>query len=146
MRIHAAGLLALAALAALGCGGAARRAAAGAREYRGFYWAAFEEQRFVPCDSVAASPVPWRASAVRPGWWVTWAPGPEPEAPEAAGPDFRDLGHLRGSYVRWRAVLSPPGGYGHMGVWRRELRVVEALEDRAPADADCRAAPGRPAG
>lgn len=41
-------------------------------------------------------------------------------------------------YVRWRATVTGPGSYGHMGVGMYKMRVERVLEAREPGENDCR--------
>ena len=92
--------------------------------HEGGFVSGFETSAFYPCGSDEQ-------------WWVVadsaaWA---ELHAPSAR----IDSGGYRTvtAFVRVRGRVSPPGEYGHVGAYDRELEVSEVLEVRAPGTAEC---------
>lgn len=89
--------------------------------YSGFVEFGFESQSFRPCGG-------------GPQWWLMGPALPElsQRYQELAGAHYQPL------YAELQAVLSEPGNYGHMGVYEREMEVVEvvALDIQGPADCD----------
>lgn len=102
-------------------------AACGTRSdvFAGRYESGFETSAFHPCGSEEQ-------------WWVTadsaaWARLHEPPA------RVDSVGYLEAvAFVRLRGRRSPPGEYGHVGAYDRELTVTEVLEVRPPEEAECR--------
>lgn len=107
----------VAGLLAAGCGSRADL-------HAGRYESGFETSAFYPCGSDEQ-------------WWVTadsaaWA---RLHAPPAR---IDSAGYLEAvAFVRLRGRVSPPGEYGHVGAYDRELRVSEVLEVRAPEEGEC---------
>jgi len=104
-------------------------------EFRGHYTSGFESSDFTPCQPLE----PLDGTAYEGQQQFVWV-------------EFSDEGfktdHHRwpdpGSdpypsvYVRWRATVTGPGGYGHLGVGMYQMRVERILEVRKPTESDCR--------
>lgn len=107
----------LAAVLATGCGSPADI-------HAGRYESGFETSAFYPCGSDEQ-------------WWVTadsaaWARLHSPPA------RVQSAGHLEAvAFVRLRGRASPPGEYGHVGAYDREIRVDEVIEVTAPEEGKC---------
>lgn len=107
---------ALAVLAA-GCGSPADL-------HAGRYESGFETSAFYPCGSDEQ-------------WWVTadsvaWARLHSPPA------RVDSSGYLEAvAFVRLRGRVSPPGEYGHVGAYDREIRVGAVMEVTAPEKGEC---------
>ena len=108
--------------AAVSCGGGAREDGAPGGEIEGHYVAGEEVSSFVPCG-MAADPDYGN------GYWLTHS--------EEVGRRYRAfvdrLSSARGTvypkvYVRFRGKLSPPGHYGHLNAYEREVTVTELLD------------------
>jgi hypothetical protein len=91
-------------------------------EFEGFYTSGFEVASFIPGEMIGDP-----NQGV--GYWVNGTP----ELYE----QYTALVQSRGSdpisgyipvYVRFKGELSPPGNYGHLGAYEREVTVTELLE------------------
>jgi hypothetical protein len=93
-------------------------------EFSGYYTSGFEVSSFVPCGNPTAEP------GYGVGYWLS----SEPEAGfyEQYSEISAQVSPPPGGYVtvftRFRGRLSPPGSYGHLGAYSREVTVVEVLE------------------
>jgi hypothetical protein len=92
-------------------------------EFRGYYTSGFEVSSFVPC---ASGDVPGYGA----GYWLN----SEPESGfyDQYSQLSQSVNPPPGGYVtvftRFRARLSPPGSYGHLGAYSHEITVTEVLE------------------
>ena len=84
----------------------------------------FEIASFVPCAPLDAPDEP---PGYGQGYWLSADPGVELYAAyhAAVGEDYLP------AYVHVTGRLSPPGQYGHLGAYTRELTVTEILEINA---------------
>jgi hypothetical protein len=90
------------------------------REYAGIYGAGFEVSSFVTgtllCPGYAV------------GWWL-WPDKAFVDRFEALYPPEADPPNdYQRVYTRFRGALTPPGHYGHLGSYARQVTVVELLE------------------
>lgn len=102
-------------LLATGCAKATEPAAL---RYEGHYSWGFEVNGFQPCGSSES-------------WWVTEG-DLHARYRQVAGRDYEPV------YVVLRGEAGPPGKFGHLGAYARELAVREVVEMRAARDGDCR--------
>ena len=84
--------------------------------FKGYYVSGFERSEFRP----------------RQRWWLSGA---------IEGCPFLDFNQKRYSpwrqtYLELKGVLSPPGQYGHLGAYNRELTIVETVSCRPPAEGE----------
>lgn len=83
-------------------------------EYSGYFTSGFEVSSFVPCGSAEQ-------------WWL--GAGPESgfydQYLEVIGPD---AGEYVTVFVRFSGTVSPPGSYGHLGAYSREVTAETVLE------------------
>jgi len=103
-------------------------------EFRGHYTYGFESSDFTPCEEKLER-LDGTAYGGEAQWvWVeSFAPGAEkgvkwPKPNDRYYPKY---------YVRWRATVTGPGSYGHMGVGMYQMRVERVLEVREPRANDC---------
>lgn len=96
------------------------------RLLRGHYFTGFEASGFIACGDTAAAYVPSPGDAFR--FMLT---RPEYDPPGDQPPPAGKV------YVEWRAAYSAAGHYGHLGVYRRELRVDSLYVVRAESPTDC---------
>jgi hypothetical protein len=99
-------------------------------EFEGFYTAGFEVSSFVPCGD------PGQPGYGK-GYWLMGTAefverynalvGFSGQAPRRAHAPI---------YVRFKGDLSPPGSHGHLGMYEREVTVIELLE--MSRDGKCR--------
>jgi hypothetical protein len=85
--------------------------------YEGFYTWGFEVNAFQPCGSEES-------------WWVT--EGDLSARHREIAQDYQPV------FVVLAGEAGPPGKYGHMGAYSREIAVKEVLEMRAAREADCK--------
>jgi hypothetical protein len=94
-------------------------------EFRGYYTAGFEVSSFVACEEAGAG-----GPGYGEGWWLS----SEPESGfyETYDEISSQVSPPAGGYVTvftvFRGRLSPPGSYGHLGAYSREVTVVELEE------------------
>ena len=104
-------------------------------EFRGHYTFGFESSDFRPCEGKLER----LTGTVYDGdpQWV-WVESFAPDAvKEVKWPKGNDP-YYPNYYVRWRATVTGPGSYGHMGVGMYQMRVERVLEVRDPRDNDCK--------
>lgn len=89
----------------------------------GHYVTGFETSEFVPCAPEHANERWWLAgdSAVYPALQ---------DAAYGAVPADERKGRTGRAFVRLRGRITPPGRYGHMGAYEREIEVAEVLDAR----------------
>jgi hypothetical protein len=103
-------------------------------EFRGHYVSGWETSDFVPCkpfevlDNTAYQGEKQSA-------WVEFLPGAL-EAAEKRWPDRGDESYPE-VFVRWRASITGPGSYGHLGASNYLMRVQRVLEVRRSGARDC---------
>jgi len=91
------------------------------RLFKGYYVAGFERSEFRP------------ASDLEQRWWLS---GGIENCPfldfnqERYGPLWRQ------TYLELQGILSPPGQYGHLGAYERELTIVKTISCRPPRDGE----------
>ncbi|MFI5119276.1 MAG: hypothetical protein ACHQM4_02635 [Thermoanaerobaculia bacterium] len=92
--------------------------------FDGHWTFGFEQSSFVACGAAER-------------WWLdtgkSTLPAQRkaalgPNAPEGRGPIL---------FIHVRGRLSPPGHYGHLGAYPRELEITEATDVRLPVPTDC---------
>jgi len=88
--------------------------------FSGRYTIGFETSEFIPCGK-----------EVR--WWLT---GNLSAINAMLSPSSG--GGMQTVFIRVTGRLSPPGRYGHLGAYKRELTVDRVLRARAPRPSDCR--------
>lgn len=104
-------------------------------EFRGHYTSGFESSDFTPCEKKLERLDGTAYEAENQYVWVeAFAPG---AAKGIKWPKQNDP-YYPNYYVRWRATVTGPGSYGHMGVGMYEMRVERALEVREPRADDCK--------
>jgi len=92
-------------------------------EFAGYYTNGFEVSAFVPCEESGAT-------GSGEGWWLGADPGInfyEQYSAIAASVNPPAGGYVT-VFVRFRGTASPPGNYGHLGAYSREVTVHEVLE------------------
>lgn len=89
-----------------------------AERHRGLYTWGFEVSGFQPCGSSES-------------WWVT-AGDLYPRYREVATADYQPV------YVEVTGEVGPPGRYGHMGAYSREIAVRDVAVMRPLREGDCR--------
>jgi hypothetical protein len=102
--------------AVAGCSSAPKEVSLAGEVYRGHFVDGFEVSSFQPCGSAEE-------------WWMD----PNDELYRATNYRFSH-GTV---YLEVRGHVSPPGHYGHLGVYRRELTVRRVLLAREPTANDC---------
>lgn len=85
--------------------------------YEGFYAWGFEVSSFQPCENDES-------------WWVTGGDLTS-RYREIATQDYQPV------FVVLAGEAGPPGSYGHMGAYSREIAVREVLEMRPVREGDC---------
>jgi len=91
-------------------------------EFEGYYASGFEVSSFVPCG-IAEN------ASYGNGYWLTGTTEFYDQyyaLIQSSGFD-QSTGYLS-VYVRFKGELSPPGHYGHLGAYEREVTVTELLE------------------
>ena len=105
-------------------------------EFRGHYRGGFEASDFTPCAAFENLKGTAYEGSRRTSAWVSFS--------EAARAQFRPTGGSAddpdnpGAFVRWRATVTGPGSYGHLGVAMYDMLVTDILEMRAATPTDCR--------
>ncbi|GAB4579990.1 MAG: hypothetical protein Fur0022_27290 [Anaerolineales bacterium] len=92
-------------------------------EFEGYYSSGFEVSAFVPCDGGEPAP------GFVPGYWLNGTSDFYDQYDALV--ESSDHDPITGSlsvYVRFNGELSPPGHYGHLGAYEREITVTELLE------------------
>jgi len=84
--------------------------------FRGVFFYGFETSDFRVCGS---NEIWWASGNLKPLIDVTPAPG------------------SRGVYAEIQGELSPPGSYGHLGMYPREIEIRKVRRVLAVAEADC---------
>ena len=92
-------------------------------EFEGTYSNGFEVSAFVPCEGVSPGP------GYAPAYWLSGTT----EFHEQYTALVQSSGHDPSTgylsvYVRFKGELSPPGSYGHLSAYEREITVTELLE------------------
>ncbi|MBA3968719.1 MAG: hypothetical protein H0X52_01300 [Gemmatimonadetes bacterium] len=82
--------------------------------FSGFYEVGWEKEAFRPCGTQEE-------------WW-SWSTGKIIEE------DPRGWGR---AFVVLEGEVSPPGSYGHLGQYRREIVITRVIEVRAAPGAEC---------
>ncbi len=103
-------------------------------EFRGHYTMGFESSDFTPCEQELERLEGTEYEGETQYVWV-----------ESFGPDaLKGIKWPKGNdpsyptfYVRWRATITGPGSYGHLGVGMYEMRVDRVLELRKSRGNDC---------
>ena len=103
-------------------------------EFRGHYIPGFESSDFTPCEQKLERLDGTAYEGQTQDVWV-----------ESFGPDaLKGIKWPKGNdpyypkfYVRWRATITGPGSYGHLGVGMYEMRVERVLELRESRGNDC---------
>lgn len=104
-------------------------------EFRGHYVYGFESSDFTPCD-VKLERLDGTAYENEQQW--VWVQSFASDATEGIKwPEPNDKYYPK-YYVRWRATVTGPGSYGHMGVGMYQMRVERVLEVREPGADDCK--------
>ena len=106
-------------------------------EFRGHYTSGFESSDFTPCggkiEQLAGTAYEQEKQYV---WVEDFArdafKGIRVKNSEKLDKDYPTV------YVRWRATLTGPGSYGHLGVGMYKMWVEKVLETRLPEPGDCR--------
>jgi len=91
--------------------------------FRGYYTKGSEVSVFSPCGR-------------RELWWVTGHS--EPLLAAVTSPRGLVGGTI---YTEFTGELSPPGSFGHLGAYRRQVTVQHMAVARAPKSEDCKPAP-----
>jgi hypothetical protein len=91
--------------------------------FRGYYTKGSEVSVFSPCGR-------------RELWWVTGHI--EPLLAAVTSPRGLVGGTI---YTEFTGELSPPGSFGHLGAYRRQVTVQDMAVARAPKPEDCKPAP-----
>ena len=89
-------------------------------EFAGHYTSGFEVASFAPCAGSGPSGPWWLNAAPEIRFYEQYSAllGGTPQPPGAYASVF----------LRFRGTLSPPGDYGHLGAYEREVMVVEVVE------------------
>jgi hypothetical protein len=91
-------------------------------EFEGYYASGFEVSSFVPCDTNAGA-------GYGNGYWLTGTPEfYDQYSALVQSSGFDPISGYQSVYVRFKGELSPPGSYGHLGAYEREVNVTELLE------------------
>lgn len=93
-------------------------------EFEGTYSNGFEVSAFVPCEGVSPA-----GPGYVPAYWLSGTT----EFYEQYTALVQSSGHDPATgylsvYVRFKGELSPPGSYGHLSAYEREITVTELLE------------------
>lgn len=97
---------------------ATSRATGPLEEFRGYYEHGFEVESFRRCGSAEA-------------WWVV-----QPDELFRRSREFTTA-QYQPVFAVVRGYTGPEGRYGHMGVYTRQLTVVEVVDVRPASDAEC---------
>jgi hypothetical protein len=111
-------------------------------EFRGHYQGGFEISHFVPCTPFQSLEGTAYEDSTRTSAWVSFSPDAR-MLPFPSGGDDQDPDGL-GTFVRWKARVTGPGRYGHMGVGMYDMLVTNMLEARAARPGDCSDRAGPP--
>lgn len=104
-------------------------------EFRGHYTSGFESSDFTPCEGRLER---LDGTAYEEEKQYVWIEAFAPEAlKEIKWPKPNDP-YYPSYYVHWRATVTGPGSYGHMGLGMYEMRVERVLEIRQPRANDCK--------
>lgn len=105
-------------------------------EFRGHYYGGFEASSFKPC---AAAEQPYGSPSQPWAAWVVFDSVARSRSPR--WPNVYDTTTVYGNdvYVRLYGTLTGPDVYGHLGISKYELNVLEIREVRAPSAEDCKA-------
>ena len=101
---------------------------------RGHYVAEFETSLFTPCEPLERL----KDTAYEGLDQIAWVDDFAPHAYKGfknISPDTSTDQHTQ--FVRWRASITGPGSYGHMGVGRYQMRVERVFEMRGSRPKDC---------
>jgi hypothetical protein len=107
-------------------------------EFRGHYVSGFETSMFSPCVPLESLVGTVYESADRPVAGVQFSDAARAQARSMWPRDTVRAQESPPMYVRWRATVTGPGSYGHMGVSLYEMHVTEVMEIRRAAPTDCR--------
>jgi hypothetical protein len=105
-----------------------------AGEFRGHYTFGFESSDFTPCDPKLER-LDGTAYEEEKQW--VWVEAFAPDATKGIEWPKQNDPYYPKYYVRWRATVTGPGSYGHMGVGMYQMRVERVLEVREPRADDC---------
>ena len=108
-------------------------------EFRGHYTSGFESSDFTSCEPLERL----AGTAYEGETQYVWVDGFAPDAFKGIrlkSPEQLDR-YYPTVYVRWRATVTGPGSYGHLGVGMYQMRVERVLEARSPGQDDCRWSP-----
>jgi hypothetical protein len=107
-------------------------------EFRGHYVGGFETSGFAPCVPFESFVGTAYEGADLILAWVGFSEAASAQARSMWPPDTTRAQESPPMYVRWRATVTGPGRYGHMGVSLYEMGVTEVMELRRAAPSDCR--------
>jgi len=91
-------------------------------EFEGYYASGFEVSSFVPCGMS-------EDASYGTGYWLTGTAEFNDQYRALVQSSGHDpISGYQPVFVRFSGELSPPGSYGHLGVYEREVTVIELLE------------------
>jgi hypothetical protein len=90
-------------------------------EFEGYYASGFEVSSFVPCGMTGNA-------SYGAGYWLTGTTEFYDQYYALVQSSGFDPTGYQSVYVRFKGELSPPGHYGHLGGYEREVTVTELLE------------------
>lgn len=103
--------------------------------FSGYYTSAFETSAFLSCDQQAAglAAAYWLSAEPRANFFEQFSklgtPTPTGATPAPYTP--------QSAFVKFEGKLSPPGQYGHLGMYSREITLTKLLAIALPADNQC---------
>ena len=95
-------------------------AASPLQTFQGYYVSGFERNEFRP------------ESDLEQRWWLSGAI----EGCAFLNFDQERYSPWRQTYLELQGVLSPPGQYGHLGAYSRELTIIKTVSCRPPRDSE----------
>lgn len=104
-------------------------------EFRGHYSFGFESSDFTPCEDKLER---LDGTAYEGEKQYVWVEAFAPDATKGLKWPKQNDPYYPKYYVRWRATVTGPGSYGHMGVGMYQMRVERVLEIREPRADDCK--------